>query len=135
MDWLMEVVAGAAILLGLLTAYWFFLKSIYPAKDRADEIHTVDTDDLWKIMTDPIRIVHLLEHTTGWDDFHLPEYAHNDPTPVSLKEGLDFHPHSRTCRRGRPRLPRGSAPLRQHRPLRGHSPDARDHPRLRPRRG
>ena len=48
--------------------------------------------------TNPVRVVHLLEHTTGWDDIHLPEYAHNDPTPVTLKEGLDYHPHSRTSR-------------------------------------
>lgn len=48
--------------------------------------------------TDPVRLVHLLEHTTGWDDIHLPEYAHNDPSPVTLKEGLDFHPHSRMSR-------------------------------------
>ena len=48
--------------------------------------------------TDPIRIVHLLEHTTGWDDLHLVEYAHNDPTPVTLKEALDYHPHSRVSR-------------------------------------
>lgn len=48
--------------------------------------------------TDPIRVVHLLEHTTGWDDIHLPEYAHNDPTPTTLKQGLDFHPHSRISR-------------------------------------
>jgi len=48
--------------------------------------------------TDPVRVVHLLEHTTGWDDIHLPEYAHNDPTPVTLKQGLDFHPHSRVSR-------------------------------------
>ncbi len=48
--------------------------------------------------TDPIRVVHLLEHTTGWDDIHLPEYAHNDPTPATLKQGLDFHPHSRVSR-------------------------------------
>ena len=48
--------------------------------------------------TDPVRVVHLLEHTTGWDDIHLPEYAHNDPTPATLKEGLDFHPHSRVSR-------------------------------------
>ncbi|MBT8049765.1 MAG: beta-lactamase family protein, partial [Gammaproteobacteria bacterium] len=27
--------------------------------------------------TDPVRLVHLLEHTTGWDDIHLPEFAHN----------------------------------------------------------
>ena len=48
--------------------------------------------------SDPVRVVHLLEHTTGWDDVHLPEYAHNDPTPATLKEGLDFHPHSRRSR-------------------------------------
>ncbi len=48
--------------------------------------------------SDPVRIVHLLEHTTGWDDIHLPEYAHNDPRPIGLREGLDFHPHSRTSR-------------------------------------
>ncbi|HKJ19807.1 MAG TPA: serine hydrolase domain-containing protein, partial [Woeseiaceae bacterium] len=28
----------------------------------------------------------------------LPEYAHNDPTPATLREGLDFHPHSRVSR-------------------------------------
>ncbi len=48
--------------------------------------------------TNPVRVVHLLEHTTGWDDIHLPEYAHNDPTPATLKEGLDYHPHSRKSR-------------------------------------
>ena len=48
--------------------------------------------------TDPVRVVHPLEHTTGWDDIHLPEYAHNDPTPATLKQGLDFHPHSRVSR-------------------------------------
>ena len=48
--------------------------------------------------TDPVRLVHLLEHTTGWDDIHLPEYAHNDPTPATLKQGLDYHPHSRVSR-------------------------------------
>jgi CubicO group peptidase (beta-lactamase class C family) len=48
--------------------------------------------------THPVRLVHLLEHTTGWDDIHLPEYAHNDPTPATLKEGLDYHPHSRKSR-------------------------------------
>lgn len=48
--------------------------------------------------TDPVRIVHLLEHTTGWDDIHLPEYAHSDPDPITLREGLDFHPHSRISR-------------------------------------
>ena len=48
--------------------------------------------------TDPIRIANLLEHTTGWDDIHFCEYAYNDSTPATLKQGLDFHPHSRTSR-------------------------------------
>jgi len=43
-------------------------------------------------------MVHLLEHTTGWDEQHYPEFAHNDPTPATLKQGLDFHPHSRQSR-------------------------------------
>jgi len=46
----------------------------------------------------PVRVVHLLEHTTGWDDIHLPEYSHNVPPPFSLKQGLDYHPHSRESR-------------------------------------
>jgi CubicO group peptidase (beta-lactamase class C family) len=48
--------------------------------------------------TDPIRIVHLLEHTTGWDDLHLAEYASNNPKPLTLFEGLAYHPDSRTSR-------------------------------------
>ncbi|WP_420575183.1 serine hydrolase domain-containing protein [Ekhidna sp.] len=45
--------------------------------------------------TNPIVIAHLLEHTTGWDDLHPSEFAHNESDPLALKEGLDFHPHSR----------------------------------------
>lgn len=39
--------------------------------------------------TNPVRIVHLLEHTTGWDEMHLVEFAHDDPAPIELKEALD----------------------------------------------
>lgn len=46
----------------------------------------------------PVRIIHLLEHTTGWDDWRLREYAHSDPKPIDLREGLDFYPRSRTSR-------------------------------------
>lgn len=63
----------------------------------ADLAPEIEFENPWED-SDPVRIVHLLEHTTGWDDIHLPEYAHNDPTPASLKEGLDFHPHSRVSR-------------------------------------
>lgn len=46
----------------------------------------------------PIRIVHLLEHATGWDDFALRDYANNDPTPLTLRQGLDFNPRTRISR-------------------------------------
>ena len=45
----------------------------------------------------PIRVVHLLEHTTGWDDIHFSEYNYN-AAQTTLKQGLDFHPHSRISR-------------------------------------
>lgn len=48
--------------------------------------------------TDPIRIVHVLEHTTGWDDIHLREYAKQAPDSMTLLEGLDYDHHSRTSR-------------------------------------
>lgn len=47
--------------------------------------------------TDPIRIVHLLEHTTGWDDMHFREYAKESPT-ISLPEAFDYHHQSRISR-------------------------------------
>lgn len=48
--------------------------------------------------THPVRLVNLLEHTTGWDDLRFKEYANNDPKPLTLKEGLEFAPQSRTSR-------------------------------------
>ena len=48
--------------------------------------------------TDPIRVVHLLEHTTGWDDIHFREYAKQAPDSMSVREGLDYDHHSRTSR-------------------------------------
>jgi len=62
--------------------------------DLAPEI---EFENQWE-STNPVRLVHLLEHTTGWDDIHLPEFASNVFPPVSLKEGLDYHPHSRVSR-------------------------------------
>ena len=48
--------------------------------------------------TDPVRVVNLLEHTTGWDDVHFREYAKQAPDSMSVREGLDFDHHSRTSR-------------------------------------
>jgi CubicO group peptidase (beta-lactamase class C family) len=63
-------------------------------RDRAPEIAF---ENAWE-RTHPVRVAHLLEHTTGWDDTHLPEYAYSAPDTMSIKQGLDFHPHSRTSR-------------------------------------
>ena len=48
--------------------------------------------------TDPVRLVHLMEHTSGFDDIHLREYALSDPTPISLKDALAYGASSRVCR-------------------------------------
>ena len=67
-------------------------------EDRVRELAPeIRFDNRWEA-TDPVRLVHLLEHTTGFDDIHLVEYASNDPTPLTLREGLDLHPHSRSAR-------------------------------------
>ena len=47
--------------------------------------------------TDPVRVVHLLEHTTGWDDAHCTEYVRQDPT-IPLLEAIDYYHGSRICR-------------------------------------
>jgi CubicO group peptidase (beta-lactamase class C family) len=47
--------------------------------------------------SNPIRVVQLLEHTTGWDDMHFREYAKDGPT-MGLREALDYDHHSRVSR-------------------------------------
>ena len=47
--------------------------------------------------SDPVRVVHLLEHTTGWDDIHLREFAKDAPG-MGLREALNYDHHSRTSR-------------------------------------
>jgi CubicO group peptidase (beta-lactamase class C family) len=48
--------------------------------------------------SDPVRVVDLLEHTTGWDDSHLREYAKAAPATMGVREALDYDHHSRTSR-------------------------------------
>ena len=62
-----------------------------------DVVPDVKFTNAWE-KSEPIRIVHLLNHTTGWDDIHSSEMAHNDSVPISLKDALNFHPHSRVSR-------------------------------------
>ena len=46
----------------------------------------------------PIRVVHLLEHTTGWDDLHFSEAEFEAPADWTLEQRLAYHPDSRTSR-------------------------------------
>jgi CubicO group peptidase (beta-lactamase class C family) len=48
--------------------------------------------------SDPVRLVHLMEHTAGFDNIHLREYALNDPTPIALNDALAFGASSRVSR-------------------------------------
>lgn len=48
--------------------------------------------------SDPIRVVHLLEHTTGWDDMHFREYAKQAPDSMDIRQGLEYDHHSRISR-------------------------------------
>ena len=67
-------------------------------KDRVrDLIPEIKFENGWED-TNPILVEHLLEHTTGWDDLHLVEYNQKGSKMMSLKEALDFHPHSRISR-------------------------------------
>jgi CubicO group peptidase (beta-lactamase class C family) len=47
--------------------------------------------------SDPVRVVDLLEHTTGWDDMHGREYAKDGPG-ISLIDALAYDHHSRRSR-------------------------------------
>ena len=64
-----------------------------PVRKLAPEIWF---ENRWE-STDPVRVVDLLEHTTGWDDMHLPEYA-KDAKGMTLRQGLDYYQRSRVSR-------------------------------------
>lgn len=64
-----------------------------PVRKLAPEIWF---ENRWEA-TDPVRVVDLLEHTTGWDDMHLAEYA-KDAKGMTLRQGLDFYRKSRISR-------------------------------------
>jgi CubicO group peptidase (beta-lactamase class C family) len=48
--------------------------------------------------SDPIRLAHLLEHTSGLPDFRAPAWLHSDPHPVTTNEALAFEPGNRYVR-------------------------------------
>ena len=65
-----------------------------PVREVAPEIAI---DNPWAD-TDPVRIVHLLEHTAGFDDLHFNELYSPEATHLSLGDGLAVNPASRRVR-------------------------------------
>ena len=58
----------------------------------------VDIDNPWD-GTDPVRIIHLLQHTAGFDDMHFNEtYNLADPPELPLEDVLKINPRSRIVR-------------------------------------
>jgi CubicO group peptidase (beta-lactamase class C family) len=66
-----------------------------------DPVHKLAPDawfeNRWEA-TNPVRVVDLLEHTTGWDDMHFREYAKSAPDSMTVFEGLNYDHHSRISR-------------------------------------
>ncbi len=48
--------------------------------------------------TDPVRLVHLLEHTSGLPDWRAKAWAHSDPKPATTAEAVAFEPGNRYVR-------------------------------------
>lgn len=46
----------------------------------------------------PVRLVHLLENTTGWDEISLAEFAYNNYPTLTLAESLAINPGARSSR-------------------------------------
>lgn len=62
----------------------------------SDLIPDVGIQNPWQD-TDPIRLVHTLEHTAGFDDIHFRDFAYSDPT-TTTQEGIEFNNGSKTAR-------------------------------------
>lgn len=61
-----------------------------------DIIPEVGIENRWT-ETDPIRLVHVLEHTAGFDDIHLREFAANEPE-ITLLDAIQYNTTSRKAR-------------------------------------
>jgi CubicO group peptidase (beta-lactamase class C family) len=64
-----------------------------PVRDLAPEIKIQNP---WAD-SEPVRVVHLLEHTAGFDDLEVPEYFSHSPD-ITLREGLAINPAARQVR-------------------------------------
>ena len=99
-----DVTAGTLVRIGSTSkafASLAILKLVREGKLSLDDpIHNLVPDvafeNPWE-STDPVRVVNLLEHTTGWDDMHLREYAKDAPG-MDLRTALDYGRASRVSR-------------------------------------
>ena len=57
----------------------------------------VEFENPWE-STAPVRVSHLLENTTGWDDLRPREFAHDAEASLPMANVLAFDPRSRTSR-------------------------------------
>ncbi len=65
-----------------------------PVKEIVPEI---EMDNPWKD-THPVRVVHLLEHTSGFDDVHINSLYNKEDPEMPLKQALDAKPSTRRVR-------------------------------------
>ncbi len=69
------------------------LSLLDPVRKVASEIWF---ENQWE-HTNPVLVVDLLEHTTGWDEMHPREFA-KDAKGMTVRQGLDYNPRSRVSR-------------------------------------
>lgn len=63
-----------------------------------DLVADVEIDNAW-LVTDPVRLIHVLEHTAGFDDMHFNEmYNVSDRPDMPLADVLRRNPRSRVVR-------------------------------------
>jgi CubicO group peptidase (beta-lactamase class C family) len=60
-------------------------------------IPEITFENRWE-RTNPVRIVNALEHTTGFDDWEIRDYAKIAPDTMTVRQGLDFARGSRVSR-------------------------------------
>lgn len=57
----------------------------------------VEIDNAWDV-TDPVRVIHLLQHTAGFDDMHFNEMYKSGGPDLTLEQVLNVNPASRVVR-------------------------------------
>ncbi len=62
-----------------------------------DLVPDISFENKWQ-PTNPVLLVHLLEHTSGWGEMTLAEFAHKPTPPIALKNALMQYPQNRKSR-------------------------------------